>query len=67
MENGFWIAKDSSTDDYYVIPFFADGAMKDRMIPGPAPVIDGITTIVFFHTHPNTAGEGYFQDRALLI
>lgn len=59
IENGFWIILNSKTKALSVSQFDMTGAQRDKMRPGLPPVIKGSKTIAFFHTHPNTAAEGY--------
>jgi len=58
-EHGFWILKDSNTGAYSVQDFPSNTATNDSVIPGPVPNVAGKDTVGFFHTHPNTASEGY--------
>lgn len=53
-EQGFWVVKDSKTGALTVQQFPSNGT-RDSLMPGPVP--NG--AVAFFHTHPNTAAEGY--------
>jgi hypothetical protein len=66
-EHGFWIQQDwfGRTS---VVPFDNAGTTRDQMVPGDTPgrfaggfwsAFRGNQTVAFFHTHPNTAAEGY--------
>jgi len=54
-EKGFWILKDNSLS----VQQFPSNASstRDSLIPGSMPD----RAVAFFHTHPNTAAEGYIQ------
>lgn len=58
QEHGGWIIWDADTGAYRVqrVP----GGTRDSLTPGPVPTVAPPEEVVaFFHTHPNTAGEGY--------
>lgn len=58
QETGFWVVRDDRSGQLSTVSFPSNGT-RDSLTPGPVPQIDGKTTVAFFHTHPNTAGEGY--------
>jgi hypothetical protein len=60
QEKGFWISKDDKTGALSVTPF-PDNGTNDSLTPGSPPSEKGKTVVGFFHTHPNTDGEGYSQ------
>jgi hypothetical protein len=60
QEKGFWISKDDKTGAMSVTPF-PDNGTNDSLTPGSPPSEKGKTVVGFFHTHPNTDGEGYSQ------
>ena len=60
-EHGFWILRNNGDGTYTVQQFPSNTATNDSMIPGPMPNLPGQTTVVFFHTHPNTVADGYEQ------
>jgi hypothetical protein len=59
-EKGFWVSKDDKTGALSVTPF-PDNGTNDSLTPGSPPSEKGKTVVGFFHTHPNTNGEGYDQ------
>ena len=61
QEKGFWISKDDKTGALSVTPF-PDNGTNDSLTPGSPPNEKGKTVVGFFHTHPNTDGEGYKQE-----
>jgi hypothetical protein len=60
QEKGFWISKDEKTGALSVTPF-PDNGTNDSLTPGSPPNEKGKKVVGFFHTHPNTDGEGYKQ------
>jgi len=60
-EKGFWVSKDDKTGALSVTPF-PDNGTNDSLTPGSPPSEPGKKVVGFFHTHPNTTGEGYKQE-----
>jgi hypothetical protein len=58
QENGFWVMRDQNTGELSTQPFTTN-ATRDSIVPGATPSIEGQDTVAFFHTHPNTAADGY--------
>jgi len=61
QEKGFWVMKDDKTGALSVVQF-PDNGTNDSLTPGPVPVQPGKSVAAFFHTHPNTAAEGYVSE-----
>lgn len=61
-EHGFWIVKDKKTGALSTVDFPSNGATNDKLIPGPMPSDPDKEVVSFFHTHPNTAAEGYVPE-----
>jgi hypothetical protein len=60
QETGFWVVRDDRSGQLSTVAFPSNGT-RDSLTPGPVPQLSGKTTVAFFHTHPNTAGEGYIS------
>lgn len=58
QEQGFWVMRDDKTGALSTVNFPSNGT-RDSLTPGAVPAIEGKTAVAFFHTHPNTAAEGY--------
>ena len=58
VETGFWVVRDTTSGQLSVVQFPSNGT-NDSLRPGAPPAIDGKSVVAFFHTHPNTAAEGY--------
>lgn len=58
QEQGFWVVRDDKSGKLSVVQFPSNGT-RDSLTPGAPPSSPGKTTVAFFHTHPNTAAEGY--------
>jgi hypothetical protein len=58
QEQGFWVMRDNKTGALSTVNFPSNGK-RDSLTPGAVPNIEGKTAVAFFHTHPNTAAEGY--------
>jgi hypothetical protein len=58
QEQGFWVMRDDKTGALSTVNFPSNGT-RDSLTPGAVPAIEGKTAVSFFHTHPNTAAEGF--------
>ena len=58
QEQGFWVMRDDKTGALSTVNFPSNGT-RDSLTPGAVPAIEGKTAVAFFHTHPNTAAEGF--------
>lgn len=58
QEKGFWVVKDKKTGELSVVQF-PDNGTNDSLTPGDPPNSADKEVAAFFHTHPNTAEEGY--------
>jgi hypothetical protein len=58
QEQGFWVLRDDKTGEYSIVNFPSNGT-RDSLTPGAVPKVEGKSVAAFFHTHPNTAAEGY--------
>ena len=59
LENGFWILRANDSGTFSVRQFPPNTATNSSIAPGIKPNVLGHTTVAFFHTHPNTADEGF--------
>lgn len=55
-EHGFWVLR--SAKGVLSVQAFPSNGTNDSLVPGPMPT----GAVAFFHTHPNTAAEGYAQE-----
>ncbi len=60
QEQGGWVLFNPYTDEYTIIRM--PGGGRDNINLGWPPVVGDNIVIFHFHTHPNTAGEGYDAD-----
>jgi hypothetical protein len=60
QEQGFWVMRDDKTGALSTVNFPSNGT-RDSLTPGAVPSIEGKTAVAFFHTHPNTAAEGFIN------
>lgn len=61
QEQGFWVMRDTNTNALSIVQFPSNGT-RDSLTPGATPNQPGSVPVAFFHTHPNTADEGYVSE-----